>query len=253
MVMVKGRMNKWDVLKNMIHGADVIVEVVDARDVIGTRLPIAEKWAGSRRLLMVANKTDLLSEGVPLPVLPNKGIALSATKGGEEARKRLLNGILARTSARQPVKAIFIGYPNAGKSALINLLVGRKATRVSSVAGTTRNMQWVRVSGSLIVSDYRGIFPAKDSEEALVRKGAINVHGNEEHHAHRFAERVLHSDRLRKWLEQKYDISLEGATTSDDVLARIAERRKWYLKAGELNLIEASRSLVRAMLESPET
>lgn len=249
---VRGKMNKWAALKNMIHGADVIVEVVDARDIAGTRLPIAEKWAGSKRLLMAVNKTDLLPEGAVVPGLPNKGIAISAKTGGEEGRKLLLRGIMARTTAKPPVKAIFIGYPNVGKSSLINMLAERKATRVSAVAGTTKNIQWIRVSGDLIVSDYRGIFPARDSEEALVRKGALNVQGEEEHHAYRFAERVLGNDTLRMWLEQRYDVELSGAKTSEDVLSRIAERRKWYLKGGELNLAEAARSLVRAMKEAPE-
>ncbi|MDD5171630.1 MAG: hypothetical protein PHF60_01185, partial [Candidatus ainarchaeum sp.] len=108
------------------------------------------------------------------------------------------------------------------------------------------------VYGELIVSDYRGLFPARDTEEALVRKGAINVQGEEEIHAHRFAERVLGNDILRRWLEKRYDIDLEGAETSEDVLARIAERRKWYLKGGELNIAEAARSLLRAMKEAPE-
>jgi len=249
----RGKMNKWTALKNMIHGADVIVEVVDARDIAGTRLPIAEKWAGSKRLLLAVNKTDLLSQGAVVPQLQNKGIAISAKEGGEDGRKLLLKAITARTKAKPPVKAIFIGYPNVGKSSLINLLVGRKVARVSAVAGTTKNIQWIRVSGELIVSDYRGIFPAKDSEEALVRKGAINVQGDEEHHAYRFAERVLANDTLRRWVEKKYDVELAGAETSEDVLARIAERRKWYIKGGELNLAEAARSLVRAMKEAPET
>ncbi|MDD5172464.1 MAG: 50S ribosome-binding GTPase, partial [Candidatus ainarchaeum sp.] len=147
MDMVRGRMNKWGVLKNIIHGADVIVEVVDARDIHGTRLPIAEKWAGSKRLLMVANKKDLLPEGTIVPELQNRGIAISAKTGGEEGRKLLMKAIMARTKAKPPVKAIFIGYPNVGKSSLINMLAERKATRVSAVAGTTKNIQWVRVNG----------------------------------------------------------------------------------------------------------
>ncbi len=252
MVHDRGKMNKWAELRNMIHGADVIVEVVDARDIPGTRLSVAEKWAGSRRLLVVANKTDLLPQGVVVPPLPNKGISISARTGGEEGRKLLLRAIRARTKAKPSVKAIFIGYPNVGKSSLINMLAERKVARVSAVAGTTKNIQWIRVGGDLIVSDYRGLFPARDSDEALVRKGAINVQGEEEHHAHRFAERVLANDTLRGWLEKRYDIDLGGAETSEDVLARIAERRKWYLKAGELNLAEAARSLIRAMKEAPE-
>jgi ribosome biogenesis GTPase A len=244
-------MNKWSALKDMIHGADVIVEVVDSRDVAGTRLPVAEKWAGSKRLLVVANKTDLLPEGAEMPKLQNKGIYASAKSTDEDERWRVIRAIMERTHAR-PVRAILVGYPNVGKSSLINMLARRKATRVSAVAGTTKNIQWVKVNQELMVSDYRGLFPAKEPQEALVRKGALNVQGDEEKHAYAFAGKVLAAPALKRWLEKKYDISLADAKDAEAVLERIARRRGWFLKGGEPNLQEACRSLVRAMAEAPE-
>src|SRR3989339_1281598 len=114
----RGRMNKWSDLKKLIHSADVIVEVVDARDISGTRIPIAERWAGTRRFLMVVNKVDLLPEGI-LPVIPPRAVSASAKTASEDERRKLISIIIAKTDVR-PVKALFIGYPNIGKSSLIN-------------------------------------------------------------------------------------------------------------------------------------
>ncbi len=247
----RGRMNKWSALKDMIHGADVIIEVLDARDIGGTRLPIAEKWAGSKRLLMVANKTDLLPPGARPPKLQNRGISVSAKSLDENERWRVIRAILERTAAR-PVRGILVGYPNVGKSSLINMLARRKAARVSAVAGTTKDIQWVNITPELMLSDYRGMFPGRESEGDLVRKGALNVQGEEEKHAYAFAEKVLGSKTLTKWLEKRFDISLEGTRDAEAVLERIARRRGWMLKGGEPNLAEASRSLVRAMMEAPQ-
>lgn len=247
----RGRMNKWTFLKDMIHGADVIVEVVDARDIHGTRLPVAEKWAGSKRLMMVANKKDLLPHGAKLPKLQNKGLFFSAKAAGEGERWDLIHAIMGRTDKR-PVRAILVGYPNVGKSSLLNLLARRKAAKVSSVAGTTKNIQWVVITPELMLSDYRGMFPSKEKEEDLVRKGALNVQGEEEKHAYAFAERALANPTIKKWLEKKYDISLADANDAETVLELIALRRGWLLKGGEPNIAEACRSVVRAMLEAPE-
>lgn len=242
-------MDRWAFLKKLMKEANVIVEVVDARDIKGTRLPIAEKMAGTNRLLIVANKTDLLHE--ELPELPKNAIAISAKEADEKQRRSFIKAILAKTKSR-PVRALFIGYPNIGKSSLINMLAHRKAAKVSSIAGTTKNIQWVKITEELTATDYRGMFPEKEAKGELVRKGAINIEGNEERYAYDFAEKILKNSKLRKWLEEKYDIDLSKAETSEDVLVAIAKRRNWYLKGGELNISEAARSLARAMKEAPQ-
>lgn len=248
---MKSRRGWWPELKDKIGGADVVVEIVDARDVAGTRLPLAERWAGSNRLLLVANKCDLLPGGAPDRKLPHRGVWLSAKNAGTAERRALVEAIMGRARSR-PVRALLIGYPNVGKSSIINMLAGRKAARVSPVAGTTRDIQWVRIGDELLVSDYRGVYPAREDKGDLVRKGALNVQADAETHAYKFAERALSNERLKGWLEKRYDVDLSGAEGAEDVLIAIAERRKWFLKGGEPNVAEAARSLVRAMAEAPE-
>ena len=241
---------QWELLKKLIRQANVIIEVVDARDIEETRLPVAERMAGTNRLIIMANKSDLLHEGETVEV-PRKGFLISAKTADEKKRKELIGIILGKTQSR-PVKALFVGYPNVGKSSIINMLAHRKAAKVSSIAGTTKNAQWVNVTRELQVTDYRGVFPEKEKRMELVRKGAINVEGHEDKYVHQLAEKVLSNKRLRKWLEQKYDIDLSNAGNSDDVLVAIAKRRNWYLKGGELNLNEAAKSLMRTMKDAPE-
>jgi ribosome biogenesis GTPase A len=246
----RSKMNKWLQLKRLIHRADVIVEVVDARDIAGTRIPIAEKWIGTQRLLMLANKADLLTGGIS-PVLPKKAILTSAKTTDEKARRQLISVFLSKTTTR-PVKALFIGYPNVGKSSLINMLAGKKIARVSPIAGTTKNVQWINITSELLSTDYRGVFPEQQAKVDLIRKGAVNIQGSESKYVHNFAMDILKNRTLRKWLETKFDIDLSKARGSEEVLAAMAERRKWYVKGGKLNLEEAGRALIRAMKEAPE-
>lgn len=238
-------MKEWKRLRELIHEADVIVEIADARDVDGTRLPLAERWSGSKRLLVVVNKCDL-ADAEP----PKHGIKTSAKKADEKERRRIIRCILAKSSSR-PVKALFIGYPNVGKSSVINMLAKRRAAKVSSVAGTTRNVQWIRINDALMVTDYRGVYPKAEKKEDLVRKGAVKIE-HAEGYAYKFAEKALKSEKLRKWLEKKFDIDFSDAEDAEQVLSMIAERRKLYIKGGELNLEEAARMLLRSMKDAPE-
>jgi len=244
------RRDRWASLRKLIHEADIIVEVVDSRDVEGTRLRFTEKWIGSARLLIVANKADLLPQGAKAKV-PERAFVISAKTASIEKKKSLIDAMLSRTQKR-PARALLLGYPNVGKSTLINSLSGRRAARVSPIAGTTKDVQWIRINDDLTIVDYRGIFPPKEQKHDLVRKGAVNVQGDEEEHVYLIAAKILASPVLRKWLEEKYDFQIGTITQPDELLALMAERRKWYLKGGVLNIAEAARSLMRAIKEAPE-
>lgn len=56
----------------------------------------------------------------------------------ERRRRRGLNDRSLRVG--------IIGFPNVGKSALINRLLGRKRARTANTPGVTRSLQWIRVA-----------------------------------------------------------------------------------------------------------
>jgi ribosome biogenesis GTPase A len=64
--------------------------------------------------------------------------------------KRAKRGLQPR-----PVRACVIGFPNIGKSAIINRLVNRRAVASAPKPGITRQLRWVRVDEQLdlLVSD----------------------------------------------------------------------------------------------------
>jgi len=62
----------------------------------------------------------------------------------------------ARGLQPRPVRACVIGFPNVGKSALINRLIRRRACESAPKPGVTRNLKWVRVGGELDMLDAPG-------------------------------------------------------------------------------------------------
>jgi len=56
----------------------------------------------------------------------------------------------------RPLRVAVLGYPNVGKSALINRILGRKRAKSANTPGITRSLQWIRVRGDHEGTDVNG-------------------------------------------------------------------------------------------------
>ncbi len=71
---------------------------------------------------------------------------------------------------REGIKTVILGKPNAGKSSLLNILVGENKAIVTNVAGTTRDIleEYMNLSGiSLRIIDTAGIRDTEDIVEKI--------------------------------------------------------------------------------------
>lgn len=70
----------------------------------------------------------------------------------------------------RPVRALMLGFPNVGKSALINRLVRQKVVASARRAGVTRSLRWVRLGQDLDLLDAPGVLPPRlDDQQAGLR------------------------------------------------------------------------------------
>jgi ribosome biogenesis GTPase A len=82
-----------------------------------------------------------------------------------------LNGRRRERGMRpRPVRALMLGFPNVGKSALINRLVRQKVVESARRAGVTRSLRWVRLGQELDLLDAPGVLPPRldDQQAALL-------------------------------------------------------------------------------------
>ncbi|EDX71492.1 GTPase, putative [Coleofasciculus chthonoplastes PCC 7420] len=171
-------------LKEQLKRVDVVLEVRDARIPLTTHHPQTAEWVGNKSRILVINRMDLITpktqqlwtswfqEQGETPYWTNaqqgKGIrevAQAAQQTGVQMNQRRKN----RGMQPRPVRAVVIGFPNVGKSALINRLLGRRVVDSARRPGVTRQLRWVRISDQIELLDAPGVIPAKlqNQEDAL--------------------------------------------------------------------------------------
>lgn len=149
--------------REVIRTSDIILEVLDARFIDKTRnlqLEAEAKNAG-KKLIFVLNKADLIdikNLKISYDLSSMKPYVLFSTKSkiGRTRLRQLVN-IEAKKTDFNKARVGVIGYPNTGKSSVINVLSGGKRAGTSSQAGFTKTIQKIRFNKDIIILDSPGV------------------------------------------------------------------------------------------------
>jgi ribosome biogenesis GTPase A len=175
-------------LKEQLKRVDVVLEVLDARIPLASHHPQVAEWVGDKPRILVLNRIDMIPDKIGqewFKWYKAKGEKAYFTdakqgKGIQELKRAVQTAGEAMNQRRRdrgmrsrPVRAVVIGFPNVGKSALINRLVGRKAVVSARRPGVTRQLQWVRISQEIELLDAPGVIPGKLENQADAIKLAI--------------------------------------------------------------------------------
>lgn len=237
-------------LREQLKLVDVVLEVRDIRIPLATSHPQVPEWVGGKARVLVLNRVDMVlppvrqlwtrwfKEQGEEPYFTNaqdgKGVpavAQAAQAAGVEINQRRRDrGMLPR-----PVRAVVIGFPNVGKSALINRLLKRRVVESAARPGVTRQLRWVRISEQLDLLDAPGIIPAKLQDQKAALKLAIcddigDAAYDNQRVAATFVDLLKHLDATAAHLlpenplQSRYQINPTDLTGEDYLLA-LAERR----------------------------
>lgn len=242
----------WNELYKVIDSSDVIIQVLDARDPMGTRSETIEKYMkkekAHKHLMFVLNKVDLVptwitQKWVALLSQEYPTIAFHASINhpfGKGALINLLRQIGKLHQASKQISVGFIGYPNVGKSSVINALRNKKVCNVAPIAGETKVWQYITLMRKIYLIDCPGVVPpGQESDEEKVLRGVVRVELVES--PDDYIPAVLERTKP-KYIERTYNI--KSWTCPNDFLEKLCKRTGKLLKGGEPDLKAVSKMVL---------
>lgn len=178
-------------IKENIDLIDIVYEVIDARIPRSSKNKDIDGMIKNKPRILIMTKADLCDESktkkwkeyyetlgykVVLVDLINKPnlqpVFEETTKLLKELNeKRAFKGLKERKA-----RALILGIPNAGKSTLINRLVGKKATNVGNKPGITKNLEWIRINNQIELLDTPGIlWPRLDDKTTALNLASMTA------------------------------------------------------------------------------
>jgi hypothetical protein len=251
----------WDVIERIIRESDLVLEVLDARLVELSRNEKVEELIEEvgRPVIFVINKSDLVPKASlekHVIELKKKGevVFLSAKEKGSA---RLLTYKIKKVfrehgkrempererfdpkpkyrEARGNIVVGVVGYPNVGKSSIINMLAHKKKMKVSRRSGTTHGIHWIKATEDIKLIDSPGVIPLKKDDE--IRYGLIGAKDidrikDPELVAHAIIKLFLKFNK--KAFEKHYGIDIQDKDPQD-IIEKIADRKRFLLKGGRFD------------------
>ncbi|CAH1254034.1 GNL2 [Branchiostoma lanceolatum] len=232
----------WGELYKVIDSSDVVIQVLDARNPMGTRSKHIEdfmtKEKSYKHLIFVLNKCDLVPTWVTQrwvtllsAEFPTLAMHASVTNPfGKGALIQLLRQFGKLHQDKKQISVGLIGYPNVGKSSIINTLRGKKVCNVAPIAGETKVWQYITLMKRIYLIDCPGVvYPSEtETETELVLKGVVRVENVKlpEYHIPAVLKRVK-----GEYLTKTYKLPVWDGPT--DFLENMARRTGKLLKGGE--------------------
>jgi hypothetical protein len=238
-----------DSVNLVIDGSDIVLCILDARFIEETRNYETERKIKeqNKKIIYVINKADLaghIEQKELNKLYPNVVISCTTRRGVSELRNKIK--IIAKQIKKEKDANMFIGvvgYPNTGKSSVINLIIGRKeVAKTSSVSGFTKGIQTLKVSDKLYLLDSPGIIPGDERFTELTKLATIGVKTYD-----RAEDPDLIVHELMKQhpgiFEKFYKIDAEG--DSEKLIELLGRKRLVLGKGGIVDVDKVSRMILR--------
>lgn len=294
---IKKQRGKYpDVIRDVVRISDIVIEVLDARFIEETRnLEIEKDILDKNKILVyVLNKIDLVDVDKIKKTLPKwmkPYVFVSATKGTGlkdlkarikmEAKRVLADNkqeaivdkkdkkekIVKDLESRKRVHVGVVGYPNTGKSSVINFITRRGVAKTAKQAGFTKGMQKIRMSENILVLDTPGVIPnseysseaksfmkdvkvgartysdVKNPEDAVFYLMSVPTPKDENNLTDEEKSAIKEAEKNSKAIEKFYGI--EAERDSEVLIEKLGKKKGFLGKGGKIDIDRTARIILR--------
>ena len=276
----KHRQEYPELAKEVVRTSEIVLEILDARFISETRNKELEEFAKeqNKKIIFVVNKVDLIDirelkkSGFLKSILPYVLVSCVKFVGRKRLRdllkiegkrfsqvekdisedevhlQRVKQGIGARRHLKveSSIHIGIIGYPNVGKSSLINMLTGRSSARTSPRAGFTRGIQKISFSPSITLLDTPGVMTEEDAsaaQRAHLKKHAtigVRTYDSTKHPDFVVGEIMRDNPGL---LENYYNINANG--DCEILIEELGRKLKFLRKGNQVDIDRTARTILK--------
>ena len=228
-------------LLKVIDASDVLCEILDARDPLGTRCSYLENFVKKncphKHIIYILNKCDLVPIYVTAAYIkylskfyPTIAFHASITNPfGKPALFQILRQFDALHKDKKNISVGFVGYPNVGKSSVINSLKKQKCCKAAPIPGETKVWQYIALTKRIYLIDCPGVvYEEGQSEMDRVLKNVVRAEKIEEPMI--FVQGIL--DRVHPEIMKKI-YKINSWTDTEDFVKQCANKYGKLVKGGD--------------------
>ncbi|MEM5872143.1 MAG: GTPase [Candidatus Aenigmatarchaeota archaeon] len=242
----KRKVNFWKVVKKVIKKADIILLLLDARFVEETRNKELEHKIKSAKkpLIYVITKADLVSreslENWKKILKPSVFVSSKKREGRRILKQRIIIEGERHYGKKEKFVVGVLGYPNVGKSSLINYMKGKHSAPTSIISSYTKGMQLIKIDRRIYFIDTPGVIPYKENDEFKHAVTSVKDY-----------TKIKNPDLvvikiMRMFpgmIESYYNVPLEE--DKEKTLEKIAFKKNFIRKGGEADIRRAAVSILK--------
>jgi ribosome biogenesis GTPase A len=237
--------NFWSVVNDVILEADILLEIIDASAVSQTRNSEIEHMAArsGKILIYVLNKSDLADKSeldkLKKTLSPSVSISCKEHQGINLLRERIIIEA-KRKGIEKPIVGV-LGYPNMGKSSVINALSRTGKAKTSSTSGFTHGKQYISSSQCYLI-DTPGVIPYGE-EDAVKNTMTGIITESKDPESDLLSIMQSHPGLV----ESHYNLPVED--DKEETLSKIAVKLNCLKKKNQADTARAARTIIRWLRE----